>query len=456
VTPNDYRKKLVDEAQGFYGYSVASGRHKTIVDIYNAEQAAKTGYVVKYTDAWCATFASVAAIKSGLTSIIPLECSCPRQIELWKKKGRWIERDDYRPQPGDYIYYDWQDGPNYATTDCTGVADHVGIVCSVTEDIIVVIEGNLSKSVGYRSIHVNDRYIRGYGVPDYDSLCVKMEEMMNMEYIVKPKKIAIYLNTQKKTMAQIKAETGCDRILNAGLFESLTKPVAQLRVNKVTYANENWGSAEYGIGWNKDGTGLQITRSMAGFDNYVGCVGLIFNGKALKPLTYPSEMGSARQRTAIGVMPDGRVWVYQTKAATTPDTLQSYAVRAGCYGAIMLDGGVSVQGICPEGTITSATRPLIHNYILIWDDKTATAAPTKYTSPYDIPTANLSYGSRAVGVKWLQDMLNHAIGSKLTVDGIFGLATRNALLSFQKAYPAIGVDGIAGPKTIAKLKEVVK
>ena len=124
---------------------------------------------MKYTDAWCSTFASAVAIAAGLTDIIPTECGCEKHIALFKKLGAWVENDAYVPKPGDYIFYDWQDGTNYATTDNTGAADHVGIVTEVNGSTITVIEGNMSDAVGYRHIAVNGRYIRGYGVPKYAS-----------------------------------------------------------------------------------------------------------------------------------------------------------------------------------------------------------------------------------------------------------------------------------------------
>lgn len=80
-----------------------------------------------------------------------------------------MENDAYVPSPGDYIFYDWQDGSNYATTDNTGSADHVGIVVSCDGKTIKVIEGNMSDAVGYRKLAVNGRYIRGFGVPKYAS-----------------------------------------------------------------------------------------------------------------------------------------------------------------------------------------------------------------------------------------------------------------------------------------------
>ena len=122
------------------------------------------GYKVTYTDAWCATFASEIAIEAGYTDIIPTECSCNRQIKLWQQMGRWCENDAKVPEPGDYIYYDWDDN---GVGDCTGSAEHVGIVESCNGNTITVIEGNKSNAVGRRTLEVNGRYIRGYGVPDF-------------------------------------------------------------------------------------------------------------------------------------------------------------------------------------------------------------------------------------------------------------------------------------------------
>lgn len=65
--------------------------------------------------------------------------------------------------------YDWQDGANYATTDNTGNPDHIGIVASVSGNTLKIIEGNISNSVGYRTLQVNGRYIRGWVTPKYAS-----------------------------------------------------------------------------------------------------------------------------------------------------------------------------------------------------------------------------------------------------------------------------------------------
>lgn len=160
------RSKIVGQAKNWIGCKESDGSHKAIIDVYNSHTPLARGYKVKYTDAWCATFVSACAIKCGYTDIIPTECSCQNMILLFKNKNCWVENDAYVPSPGDIIFYDWQDT---GSGDNTGTSDHVGIVEKITDKTIVVIEGNMSNSVKRRSLEVNARYIRGYGVPKYDT-----------------------------------------------------------------------------------------------------------------------------------------------------------------------------------------------------------------------------------------------------------------------------------------------
>ncbi|MDR0311830.1 MAG: peptidoglycan-binding protein, partial [Acidobacteriota bacterium] len=119
---------------------------------------------MSYTMAWCAAYQSTCAIQADITDVAPKEVSCGRMIELYIQLGRWQEKDCHRPQPGDTLFYDWDDS---GVGDNTGAPEHVGIVVSVIGSAVRVIEGNISKKVGYRSIAVNGRYIRGYGLPDF-------------------------------------------------------------------------------------------------------------------------------------------------------------------------------------------------------------------------------------------------------------------------------------------------
>lgn len=166
MTEAQVRQKPVSVMQGWVGCKESNESHKKIIDIYNAHKPLARGYKVKYTDSWCATAVSAAAIVAELTDIIPTECSCSKLMELFQKMGVWQENDAYRPSPGDYIFYDWQDT---GVGDNKGNPDHVGMVEKVVGTTITVIEGNFLDSVGRRTIFVNARYIRGYGVPDYAS-----------------------------------------------------------------------------------------------------------------------------------------------------------------------------------------------------------------------------------------------------------------------------------------------
>jgi hypothetical protein len=162
-TEKQKRLQIVATAEEWLGAAEADGGHKPIIDLYNAHEPLAVGYLMKYEDAWCATFGSTVAIQCGMTGIIPTECGCQRQIKLFESLGCWVEDDNYIPLPGDYIFYSSKD----VIGDNIGWSDHVGIVVGTWGNYIKVIEGNYLDRVEYRIIAVGDSYIRGYGVPNY-------------------------------------------------------------------------------------------------------------------------------------------------------------------------------------------------------------------------------------------------------------------------------------------------
>lgn len=162
------RMSLITAAEGWLGCNEADGSHKQIIDFYNSHEPLAQGYQVQYDDQWCATFVSAAAIRAGLTQIIPTECGCQRQIELFRQLGTWQESDDHKPLPGDIIYYSRDSSALFG--DCTKWSDHVGIVVGTNGNMIKVIEGNYGDRVDYRLIRVNDPIIRGFAIPDYRTL----------------------------------------------------------------------------------------------------------------------------------------------------------------------------------------------------------------------------------------------------------------------------------------------
>ena len=103
-TERQARLSLIAAAEEWVECRESDGSHKEIIDLYNTQDPLPMDYEVLYTDSWCATFVSAAAMQAGLTDIIPAECGCERQIGLLQQMGIWQEKDTYFPAPGDLIY----------------------------------------------------------------------------------------------------------------------------------------------------------------------------------------------------------------------------------------------------------------------------------------------------------------------------------------------------------------
>ena len=195
TTAKMLRNKLVDTAKSYLGAKQGSAKHKAIIDVFNTVKP--DGWAMTYTAYWCAAFASGIAIKTfGKTDAkkyFPLSANCGTIITKAKKLGIWKESDAYKPEPADWVLYDWQDS---GKGDNTGGPDHVGIVEKVANGKITVIEGNKRNSagqsaVGERTIAVNGQYIRGFVLPDY----AKMAEVENKR-----------IEKEKKAKAEAKAK----------------------------------------------------------------------------------------------------------------------------------------------------------------------------------------------------------------------------------------------------------
>jgi hypothetical protein len=158
------RNLIADTALEYLGCNEADGSHREIIDRYNSIHPLPRGYKMSYSDPWCAAFIGAIAAECGMTDILLPECSCDAMIELYRKRGLWMEADDYTPKVGDLVLYDWQDS---GSGDNTGSSDHIGIVYARDGNNLTIVEGNISDSVDFRQIKVNGRYIRGYCLPDY-------------------------------------------------------------------------------------------------------------------------------------------------------------------------------------------------------------------------------------------------------------------------------------------------
>ena len=108
---------------------------------------------------WCACFVSWCADQCGYieNGIIPKYAVVSDGINWFKARGQYQNRK-YEPQPGDIIFFDWEND---------GLADHTGIVKSCEDGIVTTIEGNSHDRCVEKTYRQGATFINGYGVPKY-------------------------------------------------------------------------------------------------------------------------------------------------------------------------------------------------------------------------------------------------------------------------------------------------
>lgn len=156
---------VLDVARSWIGYSESNGKFEEILKVYNSHKPLARRYKIKKTDEWCDAFISACAIKAGAVDLIGTEVGCEKHVEIFKKKGIWVEDGTVKPKVGDIILFNWDDN----TQSNDGCSDHIGIVEQQYANTIVCIEGNNSGAVARRTINVGWGYIRGFARPNYDS-----------------------------------------------------------------------------------------------------------------------------------------------------------------------------------------------------------------------------------------------------------------------------------------------
>lgn len=166
MTATELRQKVATILNGWVGGRQGSATHKEILKIYNTYAKAHGMALAYESYAWCDITASAAWIKAGMEAYVPIAMSCGQSISKAKAKGIWEESDSYVPKVGDGIIYDWEDD---GRGDDTEGHDHIGIVVTAGKTSFTVVEGNAGSPSQVRRIKrtVNQRYIRGFIVPDY-------------------------------------------------------------------------------------------------------------------------------------------------------------------------------------------------------------------------------------------------------------------------------------------------
>ena len=141
--------KVIAQAKSWLGITEYENRFVEIVNTYNEIPGARGPALVSYP--WCAIYVSAVFWKAIKESRFA-EMACDAMIQKLQELGVYSATGT--PQAGDIVFFDW---------DRNGTSDHVGIVTEVADGAYIVIEGNKSDAVGYRTIYPNYPYIKGFG-----------------------------------------------------------------------------------------------------------------------------------------------------------------------------------------------------------------------------------------------------------------------------------------------------
>lgn len=263
--------------------------------------------------------------------------------------------------------------------------------------------------------------------------------------VFKCKKAAVYHNTDKLTLAQIKAKTGCTHIMNGYLFNNKFEPCGWLVIDGEVVTKDKYN--EWGFTCDKMGAPKMSTDKTK---TYLSAIPILKGGARVYRNLTP-DVARKAERTAVAWLPNGKLILWCDEEKLTRDELQIKLLSLGASDALMMDGGGSTQCIFPEGKVASTRK--VATVLLFWDEDAVvkTEVATLQTKcPYAEPTRLVKRGSLGTGAKWVQWQLNRH-GSSLKVDGNFGKLSVAELTAFQKKSGLV-VDGICGSATRSVLK----
>lgn len=291
---------VLNVMRSWIGYSEYNGKYKKIIDLYNSVRPLPRGYAVKYWDEWCDTTVSAAGIKAGCTELIGRECGVEEHVKIFKQLGIWIEDGTIRPQAGDIIVFNWDQGyqPN------NGYSDHIGIVEEVTGNTIAIIEGNSAAcSVARRWEPVGWGFIRGYARPKYGAEGAGKPERKPVRDIAEEVIRGDWGNGPERRERLVAAGYNVEavqKIVNEILGG--TEPEAEAEEAKTEEAKTEEGEVKFYYAVRAEGTG--ILDEVCNLEDFAGV-----QGRAITDVAIKANIGEVKYRVHIlggGWLP----WVY--------------------------------------------------------------------------------------------------------------------------------------------------
>lgn len=189
----------------------------------------------------------------------------------------------------------------------------------------------------------------------------------------------LYDNIERLTWQEIRAKTGCDKLVPLAYFNLLT-----FKTDSATMIDGKWIEPpqwhEFGICIDYDGRLTLGTELDATCDYAVALPPMVYNGQKYASAKYYSTNGC----TAVGIKADGTVVlllcgkeVYTTTVdgvkteiitnGLTSNEMVAALVNAGCIHVLRYDGSWTSQGDLGNGvTVQPSQKRIARNYLLVF------------------------------------------------------------------------------------------
>lgn len=198
-----------------------------------------------------------------------------------------------------------------------------------------------------------------------------MAERIDLIPLSKIKRIQVYINSKKISLANIVKQTECDYAITGNFYTSNWKATCQLKGDGIVYASDQYNYP--GFAWDDVNNFQSCLVPDSSFTNNFSCCSLISNGAPESTLYYNSDVGGSRGRTGIGLTKDSQILLYAStdgsSNAKTPEKLRDYlyAKYPGLQAFVMNDGGGKVNYAWPGGKYQGISKS--QNLILIFLNK---------------------------------------------------------------------------------------
>ena len=180
-----------------------------------------------------------------------------------------------------------------------------------------------------------------------------------MAKIIRAERAAVFHNTARLTLEEIKEKTGASHAINGYFFDDNLNPLGWLVLDgeEVTRSEYN----DWGLGIIGGKPYMTTDRS----DTFLDGVPILKEGAKLQRDLTP-DVARRAERTAVGWLDDGRVVLWCSKEKLIRDELQDKLLALGVVDALMMDGGGSTQGSFPDGEVHSSQ--IVATVILFWEE----------------------------------------------------------------------------------------